>query len=222
MTDKSVQYAPVGVVLDDADTFVTVGDQSYPVAQAQPVPVTAARAPSGPPPVQSTIYVGGSPAGDSSVGGLQPATQWQMHPPHLNERIMWLKRVYSLGVGIRWLAIIDLVFLFVNVLLYWNYGGVVFLLRSWGPVCGLYSAAPRFKKFAALFFAVSYFFQISFLFVLLALGWYISLIILVLDMFFLYYTALFARNLFACSPSEIEMLRNPVELRDAEPYFYYF
>mmetsp|Transcript_64386 Transcript_64386/g.178289 ORF Transcript_64386/g.178289 Transcript_64386/m.178289 type:complete len:168 (-) Transcript_64386:442-945(-) len=153
----------------------------------------------------------------------QPTQQW-VPGTAPDTRLIWLKKVYALGMGMRWLAIIDMFFLIANVLLYWEDGGLWLLLRCWGPLCGFFGAAPRFKKYAALFFAVSYFFQVAFLFVFLAIGYWVSLLMLILDMVLLYYTSLFTSNLFKCSPSEVEMLRNPASLVQSgtTAYFYYF
>lgn len=124
---------------------------------------------------------------------------------------------YSLGRGIRVLAVVDAIILIINIIFSW-----LFLIVIWGPVCG-YLAGSQYKLHFGYVYVAYYFLRIAGDIALCALGAWWFIIALIVDMIILRYVLLYCQLLRRCTEADIEQLTRPGSIwSQSRPYFVVF
>ena len=124
---------------------------------------------------------------------------------------------FSLGRGIRVLAMIDAIILLINA-----FFSLIFLIVFWGPVCG-YLAGTRYNIQYGYAYAGYYVLRIIADIALISLGAWWFILSLIVDVIIIRYVLLYCQLLRRCSPADVQQLSQPNSIwTQSRPYFVIF
>ncbi|CAM9233246.1 unnamed protein product [Phaeothamnion confervicola] len=204
----------------DADLARKLQQEELAASRARPVAYAGFQATGGTSP--ATYYQNAYQAADFAEAGTYAVHQsYTAVPPptqvFVGEHERRMMDCFSLGRGIKLLALIDGCFLLIQMLMY-GYLSLFF----WGPVAG-YLAASRFDERWARVYLAYYACRIIGDAILLAGGLWAFFLSLMIDCFIARFVYIFFKLLTRCSPEELLQLRSPGSVwSSANPYFVIF
>uniref|UniRef100_A0A7S2Y004 Uncharacterized protein n=1 Tax=Fibrocapsa japonica TaxID=94617 RepID=A0A7S2Y004_9STRA len=139
------------------------------------------------------------------------------HPVVLGAQEQRILETFSLGRGIRCIALLDSVILLFDCLLF-----PIFFVFVWGPICG-YFAGQDFRAFYSYLYLLYYAVKITadIAFILFGAWWFF--LVLLIDLWIARFVYAFAVMLGQCSDAELEQMREPSPVWNrARPYFIIF